>query len=91
VAGLALGTAAMSLVGTLFAAMLMNARMKEVLLPLVTFPVLVPVVIGGVKVTAASLGAGPADDGASWMGFLGGFDAVCAGVSVWLFERMARS
>ena len=91
VGALALGTAAMSLVGTLFSAMLMNARMKEVLLPLVTFPILVPVVIAGVKVTAVSVGAPLAEDPGSWLGFLVGFDMIFGVATLALFERMIRS
>jgi heme exporter protein B len=91
VGSLALGTAAMSLVGTLFSAMLMNARMKEVLLPLVTFPILVPVVIAGVKVTALSIGAPLAEDAAGWLRFLLGFDMIFGVTTLLLFERMIRS
>jgi len=91
VGSLLLGTAGMSLVGTLFSAMLMNARMKEVLLPLVTFPVLVPVVIAGVKVTALSVGAPLQEDAGAWLRFLLGFDMIFGAVTVLLFGRMIRS
>ena len=90
-AALALGTVGMSLVGTLFSAMLMNARMKEVLLPLVTFPVLVPVVIAGVKVTAVAVGAPMAEPAAPWLGFLAGFDMIFGVATLLLFDRMIRS
>jgi heme exporter protein B len=71
--------------------MLMNARMKEVLLPLVTFPILVPVVIAGVKVTALSIGAPLAEDAAGWLRFLLGFDMIFGVTTLLLFERMIRS
>jgi len=88
VAALTLGAAGMSLVGTLFSAMLMNARMKEVLLPLVTFPVLTPVVIAGVKATALAVGA--QEEPANWIEFLLGFDLVYGAVTILLFGPMVR-
>jgi len=91
VAALALGNVALALVGTLFAAMLMNARMKEVLLPLVTYPLFVPVVIAGVKVTAVAVGAPIAEDPEVWLKFLLGFDMIFGVVTVMLFGRMVRA
>ncbi|MBL6974285.1 MAG: heme exporter protein CcmB [Deltaproteobacteria bacterium] len=88
---LLLGTLGLSLVGTLFSAMLMNARMKEVLLPLVTFPLLMPVVIAGVKVTSLAVGAPLAEDVSMWLRFLIGFDMIFAVATLLLFERMIRS
>jgi heme exporter protein B len=88
---LALGNVALGLIGTLFAAMLMNARMKEVLLPLVTYPLFVPVVIAGVKVTAVAVGAPVAEDPYGWLQFLAGFDMIFGVVTVALFGRMVRA
>lgn len=90
-AAIALGTVGVSLVGTLFSAMLMNARMKEVLLPLVTYPVLVPVVIAGVKATALAVGAPLAEEPGPWLRFLVGFDMVFGVVTLLLFDRMVRA
>lgn len=50
-----LGTIGFATVGTLFAAMLENARLREVLLPVIFYPIVVPVVIGGVKATSGLL------------------------------------
>ncbi|MBP7124975.1 heme exporter protein CcmB [Myxococcota bacterium] len=88
---LLLGNLALGLVGTLFSAMLMNSRMKEVLLPLVTYPLLVPVLIAGVKVTALSLGAPVAEEPGGWLRFLVGFDMIFGVVTVLLFGRMIRA
>ena len=50
-----LGTLGFAAVGTLFAAMLENARLREVLLPVIFYPIVVPVVIAGVKATRGLL------------------------------------
>src|SRR5262249_22907048 len=50
-----LGTLGFATVGTLFAAVAANTRAREALLPLLLFPVLVPVIIGAVKATGESV------------------------------------
>ena len=46
------GTLGFSAVGTLFAAMLVRARTRDVLLPVLLYPITVPVIIAGVRATA---------------------------------------
>jgi heme exporter protein B len=50
-----LGTLGFAAVGTLFAAMLENSRLREVLLPVIFYPIVVPVIIAGVKATGGLL------------------------------------
>ena len=52
---LAAGTIGFAAVGTLFAAMLVRARSRDVLLPVLLYPITVPVIIAGVRGTAALL------------------------------------
>src|SRR5579862_988481 len=54
------GTIGFSAVGTLFAAMLVRARTRDVLLPILLYPITIPVIIAGVRGTSALL-ATPAD------------------------------
>src|SRR5918996_5770628 len=49
------GTMGFAAVGTLFAAMLVGARSRDVLLPVLLYPITIPVIIGGVRGTAALL------------------------------------
>ena len=88
VAELVAGSIGFCFVGTLFAAMLVRARMKEVLLPLVVYPIVVPVIIAGVKATSAILSGYPTDEVLSWIRFVVAFDILFVVLSVWLFERM---
>jgi heme exporter protein CcmB len=86
---LVLGTIGFSSVGTLFAAMLMRSRTRDVLLPILLYPVTVPVIIAGVLGTAA-LTQTPADEpmAALWIGLLGFFDVVFVTLSLWMFEPL---
>ena len=49
------GTLGFAAVGTLFAAMLVRARSRDVLLPILLYPITIPVIIAGVRGTAALL------------------------------------
>src|SRR5262245_39972242 len=51
------GTLGFAAVGTLFAAMLIRARSRDVLLPILLYPITIPVIIAGVRGTAALLQA----------------------------------
>jgi heme exporter protein B len=85
---LVLGTLGLAGVGTLFAAIAAHTRAREVLLPLLLFPVQVPVILATVKSTGAAVripGLDPPDIG-QWVGLLVAFDALFLGLSVLLFD-----
>jgi heme exporter protein CcmB len=84
---LGLGTIGFAAVGTLFAAMLVRARSRDVLLPVLLYPITIPVIIAGVRGTAALLQPEPdlAMAGA-WIGMLVFFDVVFITLSLWTFE-----
>lgn len=89
VALLAGGTIGFCAVGTLFAAMLVRARSRDVLLPILLYPIVIPVIIAGVRGTAALLGATPDEPTAiMWIGVLGAFDAVFVTLALWTFEPL---
>src|SRR5437764_971396 len=69
-----LGTIGLAAVGTLFSAIASHTRAREVMLPVLLFPVIVPVLIGGVQATGLALGNPVARD-MPWLSLLVGFDA----------------
>ena len=84
---LAAGTLGFAAVGTLFAAMLVRARSRDVLLPILLYPITIPVIIAGVRGTAALLQ--PDADLAvarMWLSMLLSFDAVFVTLALWTFE-----
>ena len=50
-----MGTLGFTAVGTLLSAIAVNTRMREVLLPLILFPVVLPILINAVEATAIIL------------------------------------
>jgi heme exporter protein B len=86
---LAAGTLGFASVGTLFAAMLVRARSRDVLLPVLLYPITIPVIIAGVRGTAAIFQATPDEPMARfWAALLVFFDVVFVTLSLWTFEPL---
>lgn len=86
---LAAGTVGFAAVGTLFAAMLTRIQSRAVLLPVLLYPVAVPVLIGGVSGTLALIQPDPDLDLARfWLALLVFFDAVFLTLALWTFEPL---
>ena len=86
---LAAGTIGYAAVGTLFAAMLVRARSRDVMLPILLYPVTIPVIIAGVRGTAALFQATPdAAVAQFWLGLLMFFDVVFVILALWTFEPL---
>jgi heme exporter protein CcmB len=86
---LGLGTVGFAAVGTLFAAMLVRTRTRDVLLPILLYPVTIPVIIAGVRGTAALLQTPPEEPVATlWIGLLVAFDVVFTTLALWTFEPL---
>jgi heme exporter protein B len=81
---LLLGTIGYAAVGTLLAAIAVNTRAREVMLPILALPVLVPLLIAAVQATAGLLGG--ADSVGSWLRILVIYDLLITAVGVATFE-----
>ncbi len=85
-----LGTLGLVTVGTLFAAMAVNTRGREAILPLLVMPVSVPVMIAAVEATRAAL-AGTWDGGTtSWLLLMLGYDALFLMVALATFPHVTE-
>lgn len=83
---LPLGLLGFAAVGTLFAAISVRTRAREVMLPLLLIPLVVPIFIAGIKVTAQMLAGKALADVAQWVHLMLGFDALFLVVGWWVFE-----
>lgn len=81
-----LGTVGYVVVGTVFAAVAANTRMREVMLPVLQFPVVVPVFIGAIESTTSVLRGEPLEVYASWTKLLVVFSVVFVVLAYLLFE-----
>jgi heme exporter protein B len=85
---LLLGCLSISAPGTVYAAIATNARARDVLLPLLLFPMLVPALLADVKATALVLQGDPMNQLPSWLGLLAGFNLIYWGLGFTLFPKV---
>ncbi len=83
---LLLGTIGFVTLGTFYAAMASRVRAREVLLPLLLFPMLVPLLLASVEATKALLVGNLMGDAASWVRLLAVFDVIFFVASFFAFE-----
>ncbi|CAM3820151.1 ABC transporter permease [Corallococcus sp. ZKHCc1 1396] len=85
---LVLGCLALSAPGTVYAAISSNARARDVLLPLLLFPLVIPALLAAAKGTTLVLQGDPMEQLGSWQGLLLGFNLIYWGVGFLLFPRV---
>ena len=83
---LALGTVGFVALGTFYAAMASRVRAREVLLPLLLFPMLIPLLVGAVESTAALLTGDLLGNSGSWIRLLLVFDLIFVAACVMAFD-----
>jgi len=72
-------------IGTLFSSMAVNTRLAELLLPMLSLPFFVPVVVPAAQATAKLLNGRPMAEVAVWLRLLGAFDIVFVAVCMLAF------
>lgn len=86
---LALATWGMTVIGTIFSALTVNIRLREVMLPMLTYPILVPALIGAMRLTAGLVMGKPiGGDDTAWLRMLIGFDVMYTAASLVLVETV---
>ena len=81
-----LGTLGFCVLGTLFAAVTLKARSRELLLPLILFPLMIPVILGTVRGMEIILRTGQFEEAVSWLHLLIGFDVIFLTAGFLVFE-----
>ena len=71
-----LATLGIATVGTVFSAMAINTRAREVMLPMLFLPVALPIIIAAVEASGVVFRDGGLGDLARWLPFLAAFDAI---------------
>ena len=84
-----LATWGMTVIGTVFSALTVNIRLREVMLPMLTYPILVPVLMSAMRLSAGLvMGQAIAGDNEAWFKMLIGFDVMFTAVSLVLMETV---
>ncbi|MDZ4247208.1 MAG: heme exporter protein CcmB, partial [Dehalococcoidia bacterium] len=81
-----LATFGFVVVGTLFSAVAINTKAREMVLPILFFPIISPVIISAVKATEISLAGGSWSSLVPWLPMIAAFDAIFFVVSFLIFS-----
>jgi heme exporter protein B len=81
-----LGSEGYVAVGTLLAAMAVQTRTRDILLPILLFPVIVPVLVAAVKASGGFLGGLPMEEITPYINLLLVYDVVFTAVAFMVFE-----
>jgi heme exporter protein B len=87
---LVLGTLGYAAVGTLFAALSINTRAREVMLPILLFPVMIPVFVAGVQAVSRLLDGDSLADIMRWVQLLVAYDAIFIAAAMLLFDYVVE-
>ena len=74
-------------VGTLFSSMAVNTRLAELLLPMLSLPFFVPIVMASSQISTRLLAGRPMSDAAPWLRILIAFDVVFAVACMLIFPH----
>jgi heme exporter protein B len=80
-----LATVGFVAVGTLFSALAVNTKAREMVLPILFLPIVAPVIVSAVKASGLALSGGPWSDLSSWLQIIAAFDAIFLVVSFLIF------
>src|SRR5262245_10942844 len=87
---LLLGLLGFAAAGTLFAAVSLRTRAREVMLPLLMLPLATPLVIAGIQTSATLLAGQPYGAVAHWLRLIGAFDVIFLVVGWLTFEYVVE-
>ncbi len=79
-------TIGLAALGTLFSALTVQIRAREVMFPILLLPLSVPIFIGAVEATRGALSGDPLSMYQHWIELLAVFDLIFVVVSFWVFE-----
>lgn len=84
---MALATWGITVVGTAFSAVTVNIRLRELMLPVLLYPILIPLLIGAMGTTTALLGGEPLNGEAlASLRLLVGFDVIYTALALYMIE-----
>lgn len=87
----ALGIVGLVVLGTFYASMTSRSRAREVLLPLLLFPMLVPVLLAATTASKALLGADLMHEAGAWIRLLAAYDLVFLVATFIAFEHVIEA
>lgn len=82
-----LGTWGLTVIGAMFSALTVNIRLREVMLPLLVYPVMIPCLMAAMQLSSHLIAGEPLDaEMMGWMRFLVAFDVIFTALALMLVE-----
>lgn len=85
-----LGSLGYVAVGTILASMAVQARTRDILLPILLFPVIIPVLVAAVKASSGFLQGTAFADIQTWLNLLVAYDVIFVAVSFMVFDYVVE-
>jgi heme exporter protein B len=83
-----LGTLGFCALGTLLSSLSANLKTREIMLPILLYPLLIPIIIGAVRMTGQILDGMELADMMKWVGLTASFDIIYIGVSIMTIDHI---
>lgn len=78
-----------AVVGTVFSALTVNMRLRELMLPMLVYPILIPCLMAAMQLTTPLLAGQPVEgDLLAWLRLLAGFDIIFTALAVMLIDTV---
>jgi heme exporter protein B len=83
-----LGTLGFCALGTLLSSLSSNLKTREIMLPILLYPLLIPIIIAAVRMTGQILDGTELFDMMKWIGLTASFDIIYIGVSIMTIDHI---
>ena len=83
-----LGTLGFCVLGTLLSSLSSNLKTREIMLPILLYPLLIPIIIAAVRMTGQILDGTELSDMMKWIGLTASFDIIYIGVSIMTIDHI---
>jgi heme exporter protein B len=85
---LVLATWAMTVIGTTFSALTVNLRLRELMLPTLVYPMMIPALMAAMQLTTVLISGQPMAENFLWLRLLVGFDIIFTSLALMLVETV---
>lgn len=86
---IALATWALTVIGTMFSALTVNLRLRELMLPILVYPMMIPALLGAIQLTTDLLSGKPiGPENLLWLRLLVGFNVIFTALATALVDTI---
>ena len=80
------GTLGFCAIGTLLSSLSANLKTRDIMLPILLYPLIIPIIIGSVRMTGQILAGEPLSNMTNWISLILCFDVIYIAVSIMMID-----